>query len=178
MHTVDGQDVRQYGGKGGKGRAAIIGIIVLVMVAVLAVIIIYLLWPQDEPTPNRVVTPENVDEVVEQMKDDGKAQAGTYDVTMSTEWTFPDGKSPASDAFVENCTDNTNTVYFTIALDDGGQELYRSPYLEVGSQLADIKLDEELEKGTYKSIITYHLVDDGYNEVGRVSMYMTINIEN
>lgn len=174
--------------KGGKGWV-IAGILAAVVIVILVGIIIYLLQSQRTSQQsesaatvpqqrNVVVAPENVDEVIEQMQEEDKTPVGSYEVTMNTHWTFPDGKSVSPDAFVENSTSNTNMVYFTIALDSSGEEIYRSPYLDLGAQLRDIALDKELEQGDYNAIITYHLVDDDFNELSSVSMYMMISIEN
>lgn len=174
--------------KGGKGWV-IAGILVAIVIVILLGIIIYLLQSQKTSQQsesvaavpqqrNVVVAPENVDEVIAQMEEEAKTPVGSYEVTMNTHWTFPNGKSASSDAFVENSTSNTNMVYFIISLDSSGEEIYRSPYLELGAQLRDITLDKELEKGDYDSIITYHLVDDDFNELSSVSMYMMISIEN
>ncbi len=174
--------------KGGKGWV-VISVLMVIVIAALVGIIIYLLQSQKisqqqedaEALPqqrNVVVAPENVDEIIAQMQEEERTPVGSYEVTMNTHWTFPDGKSISPNAFVENSTSNTNMVYFTIVLDEGGEEIYRSPYLELGAQLRDIKLDRELEQGDYSSIITYHLVDDDFNELSSVSMYMLVSIEN
>ncbi len=174
--------------KGGKGWV-IVSVLMVIVIAMLVGIILYLLQSQKtsqqlesaEALPqqrNVVVAPENVDEVIAQMQEEEKTPAGSYEVTMNTHWIFPDGKSVSPNAFVENSTSNTNMVYFTIVLDDSGEEIFHSPYLELGAQLKDISLDKELEQGDYNAIITYHLVDDDFNELSNVSMYMTISIEN
>ena len=132
-----------------------------------------------------VITADNVDEVVEQMeqkaeeKEELKAQAATYRVTMSPEWTFKAGETAAVDAYVENSTANSTMVYYTIALEGSQEEILTSPYMEVGSKMMDgqIELSNPLEEGTHSAIITYHLVDDEFNELSTVSMYMTIIVE-
>ncbi len=174
--------------KGGKGWV-IAGILASVVIVTLVGIIIYLLQSQKTSQQsesaaavpqqrNVVVAPENVEEVIAQMEEKAKTPAGSYEVTMNTHWIFPDGKSASPNAFVENSTSNTNMVYFTITLDSSEEEIYCSPYLELGAQLKDIMLDKELEQGEYNAIITYHLVDDDFNELSNVSMYMTISVEN
>ena len=161
---------------------AIIAIALIVICALLGVII-YLLTrpdtpPQEEIIYNNVVTPDNVDQIISRMEQEEKTPVGAYEVSMNTDWVFPDGKSSSTNAFVENATTNQNTVYFTIALTDSDEDIYRSPYLTVGSHLADIKLDSPLSAGVYNATITYHLVDDDFKELSSVSLYMTITIEN
>lgn len=152
--------------------------IAAIIIVILIGIIVYLL-PRDKAKPyNNVVTPDNVDEIISQMEEDAKTPLGSYEVSMNADWVFPDGNSTSTNAFVENAVTNQNTVYFTIALtDDPEKDIFKSPYLEVGSHLTDIKLDSAFEQGIYDAIITYHLVDDEFNELSSVSMYMTITIE-
>lgn len=163
-----------------KKKAVIAGLVAVIVV--LLGVIIYLLLSQKEPEAeqprNMVVTPENVDEVIEQMEEDAKTPPGAYTVSMNTDWTFPDGKSVSTDAYVENNVSNTNTVYFTIALSGEEEEIYHSPYMEVGSRLENIQLDEELPKGEYAAVITYHLVDDDFEDLSQVSLNMKIIVEN
>lgn len=174
--------------KGGKGWV-VVSVFMVIVIAILAGTIIYLLQSQKTSRQsesaaavpqqrNVVVVPENVDEVIAQMQEEEKIPVGSYEVTMNTHWTFPDGKSVSPDAYVENSTSNTHMVYFTIVLDGSEEEIYHSPYLELGAQLRDIALDKELEQGDYNAIINYHLVDNDFNELSNVSMYMLISIQN
>lgn len=163
-----------------KGKKPLIAAIIigLIIICVLIGIIVYLLTRDKEKPYNNVVTADNVDEIISQMEEDEKTPAGSYEVSMNTDWTFPDGDSASTNAFVENSTANQNTVYFTIALKENDTEdIYKSPYMEVGSHLNDIKLDSAPPAGTHDAIITYHLVDDDFNELSSVSLYMTITIE-
>lgn len=156
----------------------IIIVIAIIIIGILSGIIFFLLPHGEGKAYNNVVTPDNVDEVISQMEEDAKTPAGSYEVSMNTNWIFPDGASASTNAYVENAITNQNTVYFTIALADSGEnDIYKSPYLEIGSQLTDIKLDSAPPQGTYDAIITYHLVDDAFDELSSVSMYMTITIE-
>lgn len=181
--------VSQAEAKEGKKKSPLVTIIIIAVIIIcfLGGVIIFLLTRPEPETAaesetdyNRVVTPDNVEEIISQMEEEAHVPAGSYEVSMSPAWVFPDGKSAATDAYVENSTANTNTVYFTIALSDTSEDIYRSPYLTVGSALldGDIKLDTPLSKGLYEAIITYHLVDDEFNELSSISLYMSITIEN
>lgn len=162
-----------------KKTLIIVIIIAIIIIGILIGVIIHLL-PQEEEKPyNNVVTPDNVDEIISQMEEEAKTPVGSYEVSMNTDWIFPDSNSASTNAYVENSVANQNMVYFTIALaDDQETDIYKSPYLEVGSHLNDIKLDTAPSQGHYDAIITYHLVDDEFNELSSVSLYMTITIEN
>lgn len=132
----------------------------------------------DVKTFNQVVTPDNIQELLKEITDDNKTAPDNYEVYMNTTWTFPDANTPSTDAIVGNQKTNTKTVYFTIALKETSQQVYKSPYIPVGSSLQNIVLDEKLSAGTYPSVITYHLVDDDYNELSTVSINMTLVIRN
>lgn len=154
-------------------------VIVAIVVCVLVGVILYLLFGKEsEPEYNRVVTPENVEEVLDQLSDSEKTPVGSYEAIMNSEWTFENGESVSKNAYVMNSTNNQNTVYFTVTLKDDGRELFKSPNIPVGSELRDIKLDTPLDAGVYDSVLTYHLLDDKEEELTTVSLALTITIEN
>lgn len=180
-----GHQAEQRGEK--KYFLIVFAVVAVVVICALLGVIIYLLMqqknstaPAEEPEViyNNVVTPDNVDEIISQMEEEEKTPVGSYEVSMNTDWVFPDGDSASTNAFVENSTANQNMVYFTITLADSEEELLRSPYLAVGSRLDDIKLDSAPETGIHDAVITYHLVDDDFKELSSVSLYMTITIQN
>ena len=149
----------------------------LLIVAVVVGGVIFVLSGKEPEAKNVVVTPENVEEVIKEMQEEDKTPAGSYEVAMTTEWHFPDGSSAAKDAYVENAVTNTNTVYFTIALANSTEEIYKSPFIEVGSYLTNIALDTPLSRGTYDAVLTYHLVDDSNKDLSEVSVAVTLIIE-
>lgn len=150
--------------------------IIIVVICVLAGIIVFLLT-REKQKPNNVVKPDNIDQIVSQLEEEERTPPGTYEVSMNTNWEFEKGDSVSKNAFVENSTANQNTVYFTISLKDSDEVIFKSPYLEVGSSLRDIKLDTVLSAGQYDAVITYHLVDEDYNDLSEVSLYMQITIK-
>ena len=171
----------QGGKKGGKTTVIII-ISVLVILALVSVIIYLLLSqrPQEEEKRNVVVTPENVQEVIEQMESQGEERTpvGYYTVTMNYDWHFASGDAVSSDAYVENVKKNTNPVYFDIFLaDDLENPIYKSPVIPVGSSLEDIALDVVLDAGTYDCVAVYHIVDDDQNTLSTLRVTITLNIE-
>jgi hypothetical protein len=126
---------------------------------------------------NLVVTPDESDE--DSTETVSKAAAGTYDVSMNSTWEFADAKSASSNASVDNLSSNTNTVYFIVTRDDTGTMIYKSPYIPVGGSLSNIKLsDESLAKGTYPCTLTYHLVDDNYEDISTLNISVSIVIQN
>jgi hypothetical protein len=162
----------------------------VVIIALLAVIVVLMVSRQNSTSQmasdanstaevvkrDVVVTPDNVDEVVQQIAEEEYTPAGYYMVTMNSTWNFKDGKSASENAYVENADYNTNDVYFDITLADTGENIYSSPVLPVGSHLDDIVLDKELDDGTYDCVIKYTLVDEEQNPLSDVSVSLTIVI--
>jgi cytoskeletal protein RodZ len=172
-----------------KGTGLLVFFLVLV-IAALAIAVVFLFNKNkeaassnsvtvSEPAEKRnvVINKDNVEEIIEQMAEEDKTPAGSYEVVMSTTWNFPDGSSPSGNAYVENVEANTNDVYFDITLADTGETIYKSPVLPLGSYLQDITLDTPLDKGEYDSIITYSLLDEEQNVLSTVSVGFTIIVE-
>lgn len=154
-------------------------IIILCICIVIALIVILLLVLKVNGKPegrNVVVTPENVDEILKDLKDQ-KIQKGQYEVRMNSNWQFRDGKSASSNAYVENSTSNTNDVYFDIVDTDTGKTILKSPIIPVGSHLEGITLDTDLEAGDYKCIMTYHLLDAGGQPISKLNMNLSIHVK-
>ena len=167
--------------EGKKSQTGLIIAFALIAVCAVAGIILFVVFGKDANATkyNRVVTPDNVDEVIDNLAHSERTPIGSYEAAMNTSWTFPDGESASTNAYVENNANNRSTVYFTIVLsEDQSKTIYTSPDLPVGSHLENIKLDTPLEAGVYETILTYHLVDGDHKELGKVSLAVTITIEN
>ena len=189
--------------KGGK-TGIVIGVVVVVIVIIFVLlgIIIYLLRgraaePEPESIPqteqaaesdpeqeqevagqrNVLVTEENVNETLPEIPDTPVA-ADKYTVTMNTNWIFKDGSSPSSNSYVANVWDNSYPVYFDIYLADTKEVIYESPVLPLGQHIDGIKLDKDLDAGTYDCVMTYHLVDDDQKTLSTVNVGLTINVTN
>jgi hypothetical protein len=79
---------------------------------------------------------------------------------------------------VENVPSNTNDVYFDVELRDTGEILYESPVIPLGAHLRDIKLDRDLEPGSYSCVLTYYLVDENQQAVDSLRMGLQVIVEN
>lgn len=171
-----------------KGGIKIAGIAAVTIVIVgLVGVIIYLL-NQREPNSetasteqerrNVVVTPENVDEVIQQMNESQQIEPGYYLVSMNYDWYFKTGDAISSNATVRNSTENTNAVFFDVVMaDDEEDVIYKSPVIPVGSSLKQISLDRKLDAGTYDCIVIYHLIDDEQNTLSTLRVTVTIIVE-
>lgn len=157
----------------------VLGIAIVVIVA-LAGIIIYLLLSRDtEPEDERrnvVITPENVESVLEELDD--VQESGYYTVTMNPIWHFETGEKTSYDAIVENVAKNSNDVYFDIVLEsDEENVLYKSPVIPRSGRLEDIALDQALDAGTYNCVVIYHLIDEEQNTLSTLRVALEIVIE-
>lgn len=163
-----------------KPKTSRLTIILISIIAVLLIvmgIVIYFLLHKDEKNDTKddrptVVTQDNVDEVIADM--DKPIDDGTYEVTMNTDWLF---NSDTSNAYVENSTNNTRTVYFDVNLADTGELVYSSPYIPVGEKIQNFVLDSKLSPGKYNGLVTYHLVDDNKKEVSNLSVTVTFQVK-
>ena len=165
--------------KGGKGLL-LGGLTTLAVVAITIVSVSAFTSSNNEPLsgePNRIVTPDNIEEIIESMEDK-KVTAGSYNVRMNPTWTFKNGKAASEDAYVENAVTNNNDVRVTITLNDTEELIYTSPIIPLGSRLADIVLDKDLPAGSYDCIITYHLLDDKGEDVSTVNLNLGVVINN
>lgn len=160
------------------------GVAAVVIIVALLGVIIYLLTnrkagPEEEEKRNVVVTPENVESVLEEIMEEQEAVApGYYTVTMNTTWHFATGKDASYDAVVENVEANTNDVYFDIVLEsDEERVLYESPVIPLGGRLEEITLEENLDAGTYDCVVIYHLIDEEQNTLSTLRVTLQIIVE-
>ncbi len=169
------QKISRESVKNSKKNTAIIVIIIgIVILAVVALILIFA--RQTEPKRNVVVTPDNVDEILSNTKEQ-PTKPGTYEVKMNTTWNFDKGNAASDNAYVENSASNTNAVDFDIVLSKTGETIFKSPVIPVGSHLESITLDKALEKGKHACVLTYHLLDDKGDVTGKLNLNLTINVK-
>ncbi len=159
-----------------KSRYVIIGILIIIVIALVLIIYFLLQKPEDSDERDVIVTEDNVEEIREQME--SAVEDAYYETSMTNDWTFENGKATSNDAFIENPSSNKRMVYFDVNLSDSEKLVYSSPYIPVGESLQGIKLKENLKKGDYPAIVTYHLVDDDKKEVATVSVGVTLHILN
>lgn len=172
--------------KSSNGIKVIIAIAAVVIVALLVVIVILLSrgGKQEENRENAtargvVVNQSNAEQVVDDMVLTPYVEPGYYEASMTNVWHFKDSSSVSEDAFVENVSGNTNDVYFDVFLStDEENPIIQSPVIPRGVQMDQIKLDKELDAGTYDCVLIYHLVDDNQETVSTLRVGITIVVEN
>ena len=167
--------------KGGKKPVVIaVTCVIVALLAVICVMASALFRSKAEEPKERksVITADNAEEVIEEWinEEEEKNIPKYFTVTQNTEWTFPDGLSNSTNAFVENDKSNETPVYFEVIVDSKGEVVYSSPVLELGARIDGFSLDKALEKGDYECTIVYHLVDDEQNELTTVNVGTIIHI--
>lgn len=128
------------------------------------------------PKRNTVVTMDNKDEILSDLNN--KVSGGMFEAKMNVEWYFEDSSTPSANAYVANAISNGRTIYFDLINDATGEVIYESPYIPVGAELKNIVLASKLEKGTYKCTLTYHLIDEKYEDVSTTSVGVTVTVYN
>ena len=134
----------------------------LIIICAAIIIAVFLLKDKpEEVTP--VLTADNLEQIQGEVQD--KVAKGMFMTHMNTTWNFPDGNSPSRNAVMGNSSGNSYPFWFTVTLSDTDEVIYQSGLLPVGQQLSEIKLDKDLDKGTYAAVATVHLVDENGEEV-------------
>ena len=160
-----------------KGRRKMIIIAFVVLCAALVVCVVLLLQKTKPKELDRgFVDESNKDTVMEDMGD--KVAEGMFECKMTTSWVFEDGKSESPNAYVANVENNLHTIYFDVYEKATEELLYSSPMLPVGTELDNIKLEKELQKGEYDAVVMYTLVDEDNEEVSTVGFNITISVNN
>jgi hypothetical protein len=168
---------KQQGKDAKKGKERIIIISSIVGAAIVIAIIVIVLLNLRKESYNQVVTPNNIKQIISQLDKSELTPIGSYEVLMNNEWNFDNGSKPSSNAYVSNSIYNQNTVFLTLALDNG-EQIYKSPDIPVGSSLDNIVLDKNLKKGSYDVVATYHLISDAHKEISTVSVSISITVLN
>ncbi|MDR0857513.1 MAG: hypothetical protein LBN97_00600 [Oscillospiraceae bacterium] len=158
----------------------ILGIVVVIAAAAVAVILLTRDKPPEVVVSGNsydipIIDANNVEEISALVGE--KVAAGMFTTYMSTTWIFPDGKSPASDATMGNDPSNNYPFWFTLTVN--GEEVMKSSLLPVGQIMKEIKLDKDLDAGTYAAVLTVNMVDnDGVPMKTDVGFNLTLIVEN
>lgn len=154
-------------------------IICALLIIVLLGIVIYLLVKGKEPEKrNVIVNQDNVEEVAEEMVENGYVEPGYYTVSMDTNWHFSKGDAISDNARVDNLAENTNDIFFDVFLSENEDEvIYKSPVIPRGGYLENIALDKAMDQGTYDCVIVYHLVNEEQETVSTLRVAFTITVD-
>jgi hypothetical protein len=144
----------------------ILGVLLILCAAVITTILLLRKQPAAttmEIAGAKVVDQSNLSTIKQDIED--KVAKGMFETFMNTTWSFPDGKSPSSDAVMGNSAANNYPFWFTVTLSDTQEIVYTSSLMPLGTQLEKIILEKDLEKGTYPAVVNIHMVDENGAEV-------------
>lgn len=160
--------------KSNKKRNILIGSTFVVLLGVIGILLYIIFKP--EPVRSNVVTRDNVETAMADLEQ--KVQEGMFEMTMNTNWKFPDSSSPSTNAYVSNSVHNNRAFYFDLVLSDNEEVIYSSPTLPVGTKIENITLDKELTAGNYSAVVQYYLLDDAGEVTSSVGSSVKLIIEN
>lgn len=184
------ETTKQTEPKKGNGKKVFVIVLILVLVTVVCALgaVVYQLLQKEPvketisngvpsgPKRNTIVTMENKDEILSDLNN--KVSGGMFEAKMNVEWYFEDSSKPSLNAYVANAVTNGRTIYFDLVDDATGNVIYESPYIPIGAELKNIVLSSKLEKGTHKCTLTYHLIDEKYEDVSTTSVAVTVTVYN
>ena len=156
-------------------KITVVAFVVLCIELVVCIVLLLTKSKDDSKELDRGFVDEtNTDTVMEDMGD--KVAEGMFECSMTTSWVFEDGKSESPNAYVANVENNLHTIYFDVYNSATDELLYSSPMLPVGTEIKNIKLDKELQKGEYDAVVMYTLVNEENEEVSSVGFNITISV--
>jgi hypothetical protein len=129
-------------------------------------------------TARIVLDEDSAANVMDEMRQE--VEEGMFECNMSMTWTFEDGSAASKDAIVVNNSNNSYPLYFDVNLEDTGELIYSSPVIPVGSQLTDFVLDKDLDKGEYRAVVMYSLLENEESQVvkSQAGFVITIKVNN
>lgn len=105
------------------------------------------------------------------------ASQGMLTISISTNLEFENGTSEAV-ANIENPDYNSFITKVVITLAENGEIVYESGGIEPGQFIEKIRLDKDLEAGTYPAIAEFQAYDpESLNMRGSTSAQITITVE-
>jgi len=161
--------------KAGLSTQKVVLILGAVAIVCAAVVIAIFLLNQEDEGPGRYITAENVEEITRDIQE--QVERGMFATYMNTVWSFPDSRSPSSNAIMGNSARNRYPFYFAVTLSETGETIFESGLLPVGTRISQITLDKELAAGDYPAVVTIHMIDENDEPVeGNLGFNITLNI--
>jgi hypothetical protein len=165
-----------------KTTIIIITVIIIILLLFIIGLLLFLLLRKGEQdnrgSVRTVLNEQEAGTVMDDMLDD--VAKGMFECEMSMNWTFPDGKSKSSDAYVGNSTANRYPIYFDVILEDTGEIVYSSPVIPVGANVAEFALEKELPAGKYRAKVLYTLIEDeeSQKEISQAGFIVNMEVLN
>lgn len=133
---------------------------IVALLAVGAAVAMFIMMNHKEEESQAMYTMDegNYQQIMDDMS--AQVQEGYFETYMTTEWTFPDGSSDASEAMLGNSPNNTKPIRCELLLDETGEVLFETGVLPVGALVSPIRLERDLEAGTYDATCMIYLMNE------------------
>ena len=127
---------------------------------------------------SNVVIASDTKSIQDKLDEENKrVQDGMLAISMTTEPTFPDGKSLGK-VMIKNPAQNTKNFTVKFVLNDTNEEVYKSGLIPPGGLLEKAKLNKQLSKGRYSATAYFESYDENNEISGEVGFDISINILN
>ena len=140
----------------------ILGTLLIIVAGVVAVII--LTRPAEVELESMpidgapIINEENVDQIMAEVGE--KVERSMFHTYMNMTWRFPDGTSASSNAVMGNAAENNYRMWFDVFLNGEDEPIFASGLLPLGTTVKEIKLDRDLDEGTYPATVQIHMIDE------------------
>lgn len=167
-----------------KAKIVVICICIVAVLAIGAAVGMFLMMMNKENNTDTgdvyVMDEGNYQEILDNMNE--QVQEGYFETYMTVDWIFPDGSSEASDAMLGNSPNNTKPIRCELLLKDTGEKLFETKVLPVGTIVSPIKLNRDLDAGTYEATCMIYLmneIEDGkFEDYSSAGFNVTLIIQN
>lgn len=105
-------------------------------------------------------------------------EAGMFNVFMNTDIVFENGNEKGN-LLIQNVETNPNPVFVEIYLKDTYDLIYKSDEIPVGYKIEEGSLSKSLDKGTYKCVAYFNVINEESKEVvNRIGLNVKLTIQN
>jgi cytoskeletal protein RodZ len=167
-----------------KKQKLLIALLLLIILLLLGLLCWQVLGPkEDQPAFEREVNAKlgqlegkSESEIQEELN--RVVEEGMFHISINTDPVFADGKSEGS-LEIENVPGNQYLMRVEITLDDTGELVYSTRYIEPDYHIQKAALDVELEKGEYPATAVFYAYDpESLTEMGSASAKINLIILN
>lgn len=103
-------------------------------------------------------------------------EEGMFNISIASVIEFEDGTSEGV-AYIENVPGNPYNMQVTITDDASGDVLYKSGVIKPNQYIPNIRLEKDLDAGTYPATATFKAYDTDTNEeVGQAAAKITLEV--
>ena len=101
---------------------------------------------------------------------------GMFVTYMNIDWSFPGGGAPSSNAIMGNSPNNIYPFRFEVVLMNTDEIVLATDIIPVGMQMAEIRLDRNLQAGEYPASVNVHFINDYGIPQGEVRIAINLTI--